>query len=161
MPFSKEVNPWFWSKNCHFSNFFYGKKELENILYDILERKNIFLGYKNKKLKKSKNWLFPKKLTHGFGPKMAIFLTFFYGKIELENILYDILARENAFLGNKIKKFKKRLTHGFGPIMAIFLTFFSGKIDQQNILYDILERNNIFLGYKNKKFKKSQKLTFS
>ena len=27
----------------------------ENVFYDILERKNAFLGYKNKKLKKSKN----------------------------------------------------------------------------------------------------------
>ena len=27
----------------------------ENVLYDTLERKNPFLGYKNKKFKKSKN----------------------------------------------------------------------------------------------------------
>ena len=27
----------------------------ENVFYDILEGKNAFLGYKNKKLKKSKN----------------------------------------------------------------------------------------------------------
>ena len=27
----------------------------ENVFYDILERKNAFLGYKNNKLKKSKN----------------------------------------------------------------------------------------------------------
>ena len=30
----------------------------ENVFYDILERKNTFLGYKNKKFKKSKNWPF-------------------------------------------------------------------------------------------------------
>ena len=30
----------------------------ENVFYDILERKNAFLGYKNKKFKKSKNWHF-------------------------------------------------------------------------------------------------------
>ena len=30
----------------------------ENIFYDILERKNSFLCYKNKKFKKSKNWRF-------------------------------------------------------------------------------------------------------
>ena len=28
---------------------------LENVFYDILEQKNAFLGYKNKKFKKSKN----------------------------------------------------------------------------------------------------------
>ena len=53
--FSKGVNPWFWSKNGHFSNFFLGNIGQENVFYDILERKNAFLGYKNKKFKKSKN----------------------------------------------------------------------------------------------------------
>ena len=52
--FSKGVNPWFWSKNGHFSNFFFlGNIGQENVFYDILERKNAFLGYKNKKFKKS------------------------------------------------------------------------------------------------------------
>ena len=59
-----------------FQTFFLGKIEQENILYDILERKNIFQGYKNKKFKKSENWHFPKGLSHGFGPKIAIFRTF-------------------------------------------------------------------------------------
>ena len=27
----------------------------ENVFYDILERKNVFLGYENEELKKSKN----------------------------------------------------------------------------------------------------------
>ena len=45
----------------------------ENIFYDIVERKNALLGYKNKKFKKSKNSHFPKGLNHGFGAKMAIF----------------------------------------------------------------------------------------
>ena len=57
--FSKGVNPWFWSKNGHFSNFvFSGNIGQANVLYDILEGKNAFLGYKNKKLKKAKNWHF-------------------------------------------------------------------------------------------------------
>ena len=44
-PFSKAVNPRFWSKNGHFSNFFVlGKIDQENVFYDILERKNVFLG---------------------------------------------------------------------------------------------------------------------
>ena len=55
--FSRGVNPWFWSKNGHFSNFFFlGNIGQENVFYDILERKNAFLGYKNKKFKKFKNW---------------------------------------------------------------------------------------------------------
>ena len=56
--------------------FFLGNIGQEEVFYDILERKNAFLGYKNKKSKKSKIDIFPKGLTHGFGPKMAIFPTF-------------------------------------------------------------------------------------
>ena len=50
------VNPWFWSKNGHFFQlFFLGNIGKENVFSDILERKNSFLGYKNKKLEKSKS----------------------------------------------------------------------------------------------------------
>ena len=43
-------------QNWPFLNlFFLGIIEQENVFYDILERKNAFLGYKNKKFKKSKN----------------------------------------------------------------------------------------------------------
>ena len=58
--------------------FFAGNIGQKNILYDILERENVFQGYKIKQSKKSKNWPFSKRLTHGFGPKMAIFGTFLF-----------------------------------------------------------------------------------
>ena len=32
-----------------------GDMEQENVFYDILEQKNLFLGYKKKKFKKSRN----------------------------------------------------------------------------------------------------------
>ena len=35
-----------------FSNFFLGNIGQQNVFYDILERKNPFLGYKNMKFKK-------------------------------------------------------------------------------------------------------------
>ena len=38
--------------------FFLGNLGQENVFYDILERKNAFVGYKNKKFKKSKKWTF-------------------------------------------------------------------------------------------------------
>ena len=54
--FSKGVSPWFWSKiGIFFRFFFLGKIDQKNIFYDILEGGNVFLDYKNKKLKKSKN----------------------------------------------------------------------------------------------------------
>ena len=38
-----------------FRVFFLGNIDKENVFYDIPERKNVFLGYENKKFKKSKN----------------------------------------------------------------------------------------------------------
>ena len=50
-----------------FSTFsFLGNIGQENVFYDILERKNAFLGYKIKKFKKSKNWQFSKGLKQYF-----------------------------------------------------------------------------------------------
>ena len=80
-----------------FSTFFLGNIGKENVFYDILERKNAFLGYKNTKFKCRKIDIFPKGLTHGFGPKMAIFPTFWGGNIGQENVFYDILERKIAF----------------------------------------------------------------
>ena len=77
--FSKGVNQWFWSKNGHSSNFFFfGKIGQENVFYDILERENFFLGYKKTNSKSRKIAIFPKELTHGFGPKLVIFPTSFF-----------------------------------------------------------------------------------
>ena len=91
-----------------FPTFFSGNIGQEYIVYYILERKNNFLGYKSKKFKKSKNWHFSKGVNPWFFcPKMDIFPTFFLGNIVLENMLYHILERKNAFLGYKNKKFKK------------------------------------------------------
>ena len=38
-----------------FQGFLLGNIGQKNVFYDILERKNAFVGYKNKKFKKSKN----------------------------------------------------------------------------------------------------------
>ena len=89
-----------------FQRFFLGNIGQENVFYDILERKNAFLGYKNKKFKKSKIYSFPRGLTHGFGPKMVIFSTFLVGNTGHKNILNDIVERKSAFLGCKNKMFK-------------------------------------------------------
>ena len=62
---------------------------------------------KTRSSKSRKIDIFLKGLTHGFGPKMAIFPTFFLGNSSQENVFYDILERKNAFLGYKKSKFKK------------------------------------------------------
>ena len=58
--------------------FFLGNIGQENIFYDILEREKAFLGYKRRSSKSWKIDIFPNWLTHGFVPKMAIFLIFFF-----------------------------------------------------------------------------------
>ena len=56
LQFYKGVNSWFLSKNDDYSKLiFLGNISKETVFYDILERKISFLGYKNKKFKKSKN----------------------------------------------------------------------------------------------------------
>ena len=111
-----------------FQLLFLGNIGKENVFYDILERKNAFLGYKKNKLKRSKNWHFSKGVNPWFWSKHGHFFNFFFGNIGQEIVFYDILETKNAFLAYKNNKFKKveKLTflHGFGPKMAIFASFF-------------------------------------
>ena len=124
-----------------------------NVVYDILQRNNVFLGYKNKKLKKSKKWHFSKGFNPWFLPKMAIFQIFLLGNIGQENVFYDILERRKAFLGYKNKTLKKSKNWHFskGVNPSFWSTngdfsnfFFLDNIGQENVFYDILVRNNAF-----------------
>ena len=54
---------------------FLGKIGQKNVYYDIVERKNAFLGYKKRSLKSLKIAIFLNGLTNGFWTKMAIFVT--------------------------------------------------------------------------------------
>ena len=154
-----------------FQLFFLGNIGQENVFYDILQRKNAFLGYKNKKLKKSKNCHFSKGVNKWFWSKDGHFFNFFFlGNIGQEKVFYDILERKNAFLGHKKKQFKKSNNCHFSKeVNPWFLDknghfcifFFSSKMGQENVFYDILQRKNAFLGYKNKKFKKSKNCHYS
>ena len=61
-----------------FQTFFLGNIGQENELYDILDRKNFFLRYKNKKLKKSKNSDFSKGVNPWFKSKNGNISNFFF-----------------------------------------------------------------------------------
>ena len=149
-----------------FQLLFCRKYREQNVFYDILEQKNAFLGYKNKKFKKSKNWHFSKGVNPWFWSKNGhFFQLFFKANIGKENVFYDILERKNAFLGYKNNKFKNSKNWHFSTVVnqrfwsknGHFSNFyFLGNIRQENVFYDILERKNAVLGYKNKKFKKSK-----
>ena len=116
-----------------FFQFFLGKITQENLFSHILKWKNVFLGYKNKKFKKSKNWHFSIGVNSWFWSKNGRFSNFYFlGNIGQENVFYDILKRKNAFLGYKNKKFKKtknwhfskRVNPWFWSKNCHFLTFF-------------------------------------
>ena len=133
-----------------FQLFFLGIIGQENIFYDILERKNAFLGYKNKKFIKSKNWHFSKGVNPWFWSENGHFSKFYFlGKIGQVNVFYVIVERKNAFLGYKNKKLKhsKNLdfSKGVNPWFLsknchFFNFFFLGNRGQENIFYDILEQ---------------------
>ena len=91
-----------------FQLFFLRNIGKENIFYDILGRKDAFLGYKNKKLKKSKNSHFSNGVNPWFWSKNGHFSNFVVsGNIGEANVFYDILEPKNDFLGYKNRKYKK------------------------------------------------------
>ena len=112
-----------------FQLFFLDNIGQENVFYDIVERKNAFLSYKNKMFEKSKNWHSSKPMV--LVQKWPFLKLFFLGNLGRENVFYVILEQKDAFLSYKNKNFKKSknctfpngLTDGFGPKMAILPTF--------------------------------------
>ena len=167
--FSKGLTHGFGQKIGHFSTFFLGNIGQETLFYDILERENTSLGYKNKKFKKSKNSDFCKGVDPWFWPKIGHFSIFFLGNIGQENVFYDILERKNAFLGYKNSEFKKwkncDFFNGANPWfwskIGHFPPFFLGNIGQEKVFYDILEHTKkSVLGYKNSKFIKWKNCDF-
>ena len=75
--------------------------------------------------------------------KWPFFQLFFLGNIGQENVFYDIVEREIAFLVYKDIKFTKKkidifpkvLTDGFGPKIPIFPTFFFRQTRQGKCLF--------------------------
>ena len=90
-----------------FHLFLLGNIGHEIVFYVILERKNAFSDYKNKKFKKSKNWDFTIGVNPWFAQKLAIFPCFSFSNIGHDIVFYDILKGKNAFLDYKNNKFKK------------------------------------------------------
>ena len=93
----KKSKNWHFSKAMvlvqkgHFFNFYFlGNVGQENVFYDILERKNAFLRYKNKKFKKSKNWHFSKGVNPWFWSKNGHFFDFLFLAIYARKMSFTI-----------------------------------------------------------------------
>ena len=61
-----------------FDRFILGTISQENVFYDILEKENAFLGFKNKKCKMSRNWDISKGGTPWFWSKIGHFIVFLF-----------------------------------------------------------------------------------
>ena len=86
-----------------------------------------------KSSKSQKIDFFPKGLTHPFGPKMAIFPTFFFSGIQARKMSFTIFQKKKtpfqaiksrSLKSHKIGIFPTGLTHASGPKVAIFPPFF-------------------------------------
>ena len=101
--------------------FFKDNTGQEKVFYDILERKNVFLRYKNKKVKKWNNCYFSKGVSLWFWSKIDHFSIFFFkGNIGQENVFYDILERKNVVLRYKNKKVKKWNNYYFSKGVSLW-----------------------------------------
>ena len=137
-----------------YQHFFLGKKDKDNVFYDIVERKNAFLGYKNNKLKKSKN---------------GHFSNFFFQEIKARKISFTIFQNEKTPLqakktrsskSRKIDFFPKGLTHDFGPNIAIFPTFFFQAIQARKKFFTVFQNEKTSFQANKTRSSKVEKLTF-
>ena len=131
--------------------FFLGNIGQENVFNDILERKNAFLSYKNKKFKKSKNWHFSKGVNPWFWSKHGQCSNFvFSGNIGKANVFYDILEGKNAFLGYIKKKLKKLTNWNFSK--GVNPWFWSKNGDFSNFIFSCnIGQESIFSIFENEK----------
>ena len=114
-----------------FRLFFLGNIGLENVFYDMLERKNAFLGYQNKIFKKSKNWHFSKEVNPRFWSKNGHFSIFFFFRqyMPAKCLLryFRTKKRLSRLLKQEVKKVEKltffQRVYGIGPKMAFFPDF--------------------------------------
>ena len=116
-----------------FQLFFLGNIGQENVFYDILERKKSFLGYKNKKCKKSKNSHFSKGVNPWSWSNNGHFSNLFFQAIQARRMSFTLFQNEKtpfqaiktgSAKSRKIDIFRKGLTHGLvhkWPFFQLFL----------------------------------------
>ena len=91
-----------------FFQLFFGNIDQENVFYDILERKNAYLGYKNRKFKKAKHQDFSRGVNPWFWSKIGHFIIFlFLDNVGQENVFYNILERKNVQKVEKMRFFQR------------------------------------------------------
>ena len=124
-----------WVQKCQFFKLFFTQLRPGKCFFFLIfqNEKKLFQAIKTRRSKSRKIDIFKKGLTHGFGPKMAIFLTFFFQPIQARKISFMIFQnkktpfqalKRRSSKSRKVDIFPKGLTHGFDPKMPIFCNFF-------------------------------------
>ena len=131
-----------------FQIFFLRNIGQEDVFYDVLERKNAFLGYKNKKFKKSKNRHFSKGVNPSFWSKNNHFSNFFFYGIQARKLSFIMFENEKTLFwaittrnskSPKMDIFPKGLTHGFRPKNGRFSNFFFQALQARKISFMIVQ----------------------
>ena len=126
-----------------FLKFFFWQYRLGKFFFMIFQNeKPPFYAIKTRSPKSRKIHIFPKGLTHGFGPKMGIFQTFFFQAIYARKMSFMIFQNEKRRLqAIKARSPKRVNTFGKMTIFRVFaLLFFiaqKGVLSFQNIIKDI------------------------
>ena len=105
--FSKGLTHRFGPKMAIFQFLFFQSIQARKMSFTIFyKEKTLFQAIKRRRLKSPNIDIFPKGLTHGFGPRMARFPLFFQA-IQARKMCFTILYnKKNSFLGYKNEKFK-------------------------------------------------------
>ena len=92
-----------------FPTSFFQEKQARKVCFTIFQNeKTPFQAIKKKSSKSRKIAIFPKGLTHCFGPKIAVYPTTFFQVKEIRKMSFTIFQKKKkAYLGYKDKKFKK------------------------------------------------------
>ena len=81
-------------KSKFFLFVFFGEMKSENIVFEILDKKERFLDQKNKVFKRAKQGDFPKGIIHGFCPKIEIFLMCIFWRNQIRKYCFLIFWRK-------------------------------------------------------------------
>ena len=109
-------------------------------------QKTPFQALKTRSSKSQKIDIFPKRLAHGFGLKMALFPTFIFQAIQAIKMSFTIFYIEKTPLqpiktkSSKSRKadiFPKGLTRSFGPKLVIFRTWLFQAIQARKMSFTI------------------------
>ena len=126
-----------------------------------------FQAIKTRSLNSLTSDIFLKQLTHGFGPKMAIFPTFFLQARQTNKIFFTIFQNEKMPVqaiktrsekSRKINIFVKGLTHGFWYKNGHLSKFFFQAIQTTKMSFTIFQKKKMPVQTINSRRSKSRKI---